>query len=101
MAHAEHLCPSGEDTGARRPWPLVNGPVGREATVPPAWVAHLSRRDIAVLRLLAEGENTASIAVALAYSESTIKNVVHDLVRHLGARNRAHAVAMAIRGGVI
>lgn len=54
-----------------------------------------------VLRLLAEGGSTADIAEGLAYSESTIKNVIHDLVSQMGARNRAHAVAMAIRAGVI
>jgi DNA-binding NarL/FixJ family response regulator len=61
----------------------------------------LTARDVAVLRLLAEGQSTAGIADNLAYSESTIKNVIHDIVCHLGARNRAHAVAMAIRSGVI
>jgi len=54
-----------------------------------------------VLRLLADGRSTSDIAVDLAYSESTIKNIIHDLVHQLGARNRAHAVAMAIRAGVI
>ena len=106
LAHVQHLCPSGEDTRARRPWPavngpLLNGPVVSEPTDPPTGAAYLSGRDLAVLRLLAEGQSTANIAVALAYSESTIKNVIHDLVRNLGARNRAHAVAMAIRGGLI
>jgi DNA-binding NarL/FixJ family response regulator len=61
----------------------------------------LSARDLSVLRLLADGSSTADIAFGLAYSESTIKNVVHDLVHRLGARNRTHAVAMAIRAGVI
>ena len=61
----------------------------------------LSPRDLSVLRLLADGNSTADIAFGLAYSESTIKNVVHDLVHRLGARNRTHAVAMAIRAGVI
>jgi DNA-binding NarL/FixJ family response regulator len=92
LAQAEQLRPTDQGNGARRPWPIA---------APPVWAAALSRRDIAVLCLLAEGESTADIAEALAYSESTIKNVIHDLVRHLGARNRAQAVAMAIRGGVI
>ncbi|HEX3541180.1 MAG TPA: helix-turn-helix transcriptional regulator [Acidimicrobiales bacterium] len=79
----------------------MNGQIVPEPGAPPAWVARLSRREVAVLRLLAEGESTADIAVALAYSESTIKNVIHEMVRNLGARNRAHAVALAIRGGAI
>jgi DNA-binding NarL/FixJ family response regulator len=67
----------------------------------PSWVHDLSPRDVWVLRLLSEGRSTAGIAEELAYSESTIKNVIHDLVRQLGARNRAHAVALAIRAGLI
>lgn len=63
--------------------------------------AGLSARDVEVLRLLADGRNTADIADGLAYSESTIKNTVHAIIRLLGARNRAHAVAMAIRSGLI
>jgi DNA-binding NarL/FixJ family response regulator len=61
----------------------------------------LSQREVNVLRLLAEGHSTAEIAEDLAYSDSTIKNVIHDLVHQLGARNRANAVALAIRAGVI
>ncbi len=67
----------------------------------PLQPAELSPRDVSVLRLLADGSSTADIASGLAYSESTIKNVVHDLVHRLGARNRTQAVAMAIRAGVI
>ena len=69
--------------------------------IPAPWLAELTTRDINVLRLLADGRSTAAIADDLAYSESTIKNVIHDLVRQLGARNRAHAVALAIRAGAI
>ena len=82
--------------------PLAEPPRG----VPPLgagapWQSGLSARDVDVLRLVADGRSTASIAVDLAYSESTIKNVIHEIVIRLGARNRAHAVAMAIRAGVI
>lgn len=72
-----------------------------EPAAGPSWVNDLTARDVCVLRLLSEGRGTAGIAEELAYSESTIKNVIHDLVRQLGARNRAHAVAMAIRAGLI
>ena len=71
----------------------------RPTTLP--WPHDLSPRDLSVLQLLANGSSTAGIADALAYSESTIKNVIHELVHRLGARNRAHAVALAIRAGVI
>jgi DNA-binding NarL/FixJ family response regulator len=61
----------------------------------------LCARDIDVLRRIAEGQSTAAIAEDLAYSESTIKNIVHQAVATLGARNRTHAVSIAIRSGVI
>jgi DNA-binding NarL/FixJ family response regulator len=63
--------------------------------------AGLNDRDMEVLRLMADGHSTAGIARGLAYSESTIKNIIHAIVRELGARNRAHAVAMALRSQMI
>jgi DNA-binding NarL/FixJ family response regulator len=60
-----------------------------------------SAREVEVLRLLAEGYDTADIADALAYSERTIKNVIHAVTSRLQLRNRSHAVAVAMRTGVI
>jgi DNA-binding CsgD family transcriptional regulator len=37
----------------------------------------------------------------LSYSERTIKNVIHDVVTKLNARTRSHAVAEAVRAGLI
>lgn len=62
---------------------------------------HLSDRELDVLRLLAEGEDTREIAGRLRYSERTVKNVVHDLLVKMNCRNRAHAVALGARQGVI
>jgi DNA-binding NarL/FixJ family response regulator len=61
----------------------------------------LAERDLAVLRLVAEGYDTAEVAQRLAYSESTIKGVLHGVMARLEARNRSHAVAVALRGGLI
>ena len=61
----------------------------------------LADREIEVLRLVAEGLDTAEIARKLAYSERTIKNVLHDVTSRLQLRNRAHAVAYALRNGLI
>ncbi|HZT67007.1 MAG TPA: response regulator transcription factor [Acidimicrobiales bacterium] len=60
-----------------------------------------TEREVAVLRLLAEGSDTAEIAKTLAYSERTVKNVIHDITSRLQLRNRSHAVAYAVRQGVI
>jgi DNA-binding NarL/FixJ family response regulator len=60
-----------------------------------------SDRELDVLRLLAEGWDTAEISGKLAYSERTIKSVIHDLVTRHQLRNRSHAVAHAVRQGLI
>jgi DNA-binding NarL/FixJ family response regulator len=61
----------------------------------------LTEREIEVLRLVADGHDTAEIARMLSYSERTIKNVIHDLTARLCLRNRTHAVAYAVREGLI
>ncbi|WP_228005035.1 response regulator transcription factor [Amycolatopsis sp. YIM 10] len=61
----------------------------------------LSRRETDVLRLLAEGRDTAEIAAEMAYSERTVKNILHGLLTRLDLRNRTHAVAHALRLGLI
>jgi len=61
----------------------------------------LTEREIDVLRLVAEGQNTAEIANQLAYSERTIKNILQDFNARLQLRNRTQAVAYAVRRGWI
>jgi DNA-binding NarL/FixJ family response regulator len=95
VAQAEQVLLAGDSDGLR----VYRNGAGPAAA--PPWPKEWSQRDLSVLRLLADGRSTAGIAEDLAYSESTIKNVIHDLVRQLGARNRAHAVANAIRSGLI
>jgi DNA-binding NarL/FixJ family response regulator len=63
--------------------------------------ARLSEREIELLRLMANGLATNEIARVLAYSEQTIKTIVHKLTKRLGLRNRTQAVAYAMRAGVI
>jgi DNA-binding NarL/FixJ family response regulator len=62
---------------------------------------HLTRREHAVLSLVAEGIPSREIAQRLAYSERTVKNILHDVLTKLDARSRSHAVAMAVREGII
>ncbi|MDQ0894626.1 response regulator transcription factor [Agromyces ramosus] len=61
----------------------------------------LASREVEVLKLVAEGWDTAQIATKLAYSERTVKNVLHDVTTRLQLRNRSHAVAYAMREGLI
>lgn len=61
----------------------------------------LTPRETEVLRLVADGHDTSEIALRMCYSERTVKNVLHDLTTRLQLRNRTHAVAYAVREGLI
>lgn len=63
--------------------------------------AALNPREVDVLRLMAEGMDTAEIAGKLCYSERTVKNVISGVTQRLNLRNRSHAVAYALRRGMI
>lgn len=63
--------------------------------------AGLTEREIHVLRLLADGQDTAQIAARLRYSERTIKKILQDVTTRLQLRNRTHAVSYALRIGAI
>lgn len=61
----------------------------------------LTPRETEVLRLVADGLDTSEIASRMCYSERTVKNVLHDLTSRLQLKNRTHAVAYAVREGLI
>ena len=61
----------------------------------------LTPRETEVLRLVADGLDTSEIATRMCYSERTVKNVLHDLTSRLQLKNRTHAVAYAVREGLI
>lgn len=64
-------------------------------------LAGLNEREIDVLRMLADGSDTREIAQRLCYSERTVKTIIQDITRRFGLRNRSHAVAYAVRHGII
>jgi DNA-binding NarL/FixJ family response regulator len=61
----------------------------------------LGAREVDVLRLLADGLDSAEIAQKLNYSERTIKNIVSGMMSRLGMRNRTQVVAHALRSGAL
>lgn len=67
--------------------------------VPPR--PQLSRREHDVLRLVAEGCSNATIATRLGVSERAVKTCLERLLTQVKARNRAEAVAAAIRNGLL
>lgn len=73
----------------------------RELVTPDTTAPRLTPREADVLRLMADGLDTAEIAGRLCYSERTIKNVFYGLTTRLNLRNRPHAVAYALRKGMI
>jgi DNA-binding CsgD family transcriptional regulator len=54
-----------------------------------------------VLRLVADGFDTVQIARTLSYSERTVKNIIQKVLIRLKLRNRPHAVAYALRNGLL
>ncbi|MEV6631291.1 response regulator transcription factor [Actinoplanes sp. NPDC051470] len=73
----------------------------REVLNPTGGAGGLSSREVDVLRLMADGLDTNEIAGKLCYSERTVKNVIYGVTHRLNLRNRSHAVAYALRAGVI
>jgi len=61
----------------------------------------LTGREREVLRLVAEGYSNAEIAGLLTIAESTIKTHVKRILAKIDARDRAQAVVVAYRGGLM
>jgi DNA-binding NarL/FixJ family response regulator len=61
----------------------------------------MSDRETEVLRLVAAGYSTQEIADQLCYSQRTVKSILHDVTNRFQLRNRSHAVAYALREGLI
>jgi two-component system, NarL family, response regulator len=69
-----------------------------DPAVPPSGSrGKLTRRQRQILQLLANGESTTVAARELELSEETIKTHTKNTLARLGARNRTHAVAIALR----
>lgn len=79
---------------------LAHAAEGR-ADAPAAGDERLSRRELEVLRLLADGRTTAEIAAALTVSPFTARNHISSIQRKLGARNRVETVLLAAARGLI
>lgn len=62
---------------------------------------HLSPRETEVVQLLAEGLSNKQIARRIGISETTVKGYLSQLFEKLGAADRAHAVALALRSRLI
>lgn len=61
----------------------------------------LSSREIEVLRLIASGNSNKEIADQLCIGETTVKSHVTNILSKLSANDRAHAVTIGLKRGVI
>jgi len=61
----------------------------------------LTKREIQILEHVANGNTNKQIAFMLGINEQTIKNHVSAILRKLNANDRAHAVVLAIKNGLI
>ena len=70
---------------------------GAEAGEPAA----LSDRELEVLTLVAEGATSNEIAIQLNLSVKTVAYHIDAIFTKLDARSRTHAVALALRQGIL
>jgi PAS domain S-box-containing protein len=75
--------PSGADQRGSRPQP------------------HLTRRQLEVLLLMAEGKHSGEIATELGISVHTVRTHIQGILRTLGATNRLEAVSRALHERII
>lgn len=64
-------------------------------------LARLSRREVDVLRLMADGMSTRKIANELAITVPTVRNHIQNALRRLKVHNRLEAITLAQRMGLI
>ena len=84
----------------------VNAALAQESFVdpavpPPGSRGKLTRRQREILQLIADGGSSAFAARELGLSEETVKTHTKNVIGRLGARNRTHAVAIALRESLI
>jgi DNA-binding NarL/FixJ family response regulator len=72
--------------------PVTKGTHGRPA---------LTRRQRQILQLYADGHSTAKVARGLGLSAETVRTHTKAILARLKARDRAHAVAIALRSALI
>jgi DNA-binding NarL/FixJ family response regulator len=75
--------------------PVLGGPLARREG------PHLTERDELLLEYLSNGVSDEQIGDVLQLPAETVRASIRKVVRSLGARNRSHAVALALKTGLI
>ncbi|HMO10289.1 MAG TPA: response regulator transcription factor [Actinotalea sp.] len=99
-AVAAHGMSSIPQQGGRVPAPLRAAPAAPIRPRVPA-TGELTRRELEVLSGMSHGRSNAQIGAELFLSEDTVKTHARRLFRKLGAADRAQAVAIGLRTGLI
>lgn len=89
-----HLILLSPSMGGAPPTALPNGETATSPRQP-------TSREREILSMLAAGDTDTQIAGKLGLSPATVQTHVRNAKAKLGARTRAQAVAMALRGGLI
>jgi DNA-binding NarL/FixJ family response regulator len=66
-----------------------------------AEAAHLTEREVDVLRLMGNGDSNGVIATALGISMDTAKKHVRNVIDKMQARSRTHAAIIAAQAGLV
>jgi predicted ATPase/DNA-binding CsgD family transcriptional regulator len=72
----------------------------RPAEIRPILTVRLTDRQLAVLKLVAQGQSNREIALALLLSEKTVGRHLENLFDRLGVSSRSAAAAWAVRAGL-
>src|SRR5207245_2036734 len=96
VVQAIHNPPTSRRYVDAAPAPLL---AATDADAPPAGL--LTRREFEVLQLIADGLENRAIGTALFVSVETVRTHIKGMLRKLGARDRAHAVAISYRNGLL
>lgn len=81
--------------------PQAAGPAPPTVWVPASVTGVLTRFQVAIVRLVAEGYTDAKIGAELGLTKGTVSTEVARIRGRLDAANRAHLAAVAIRRGII
>ena len=82
-------------------WPEDELAEAEEDVITPGHRGPLSPREREVVSLIAMGASLEQLADELTISVSTVRTHLRNAVQKLGARNRAHAIALAMQHGLI
>jgi DNA-binding NarL/FixJ family response regulator len=61
----------------------------------------ITKRELELLSLMADGLSNKGIAERLFISENTVKYHIRNILQKVGVQNRTEAVALAIRQGIL